>query len=324
MNTESVNQKKLCVCLTPLHVLIASRICEESGMKFDLGLYLSYQQDRKQELYFEKMHSFCKRIEFIQTPPETYPKGVGKYLALIIRRQHFLKTFATFGKFEYTLASSSINHYLWCAVQKASPKILETYDDGLLNISTTPLSNYAKTSLFSNLLLKLSRLHINKEKMRQRSSKHHSIYREKNWYSRSVFISLYRNNVPLIRHSESAPCLEIFIGPAPEAPEHVWQLVKKYLITHSKAMYLKHPREKDARFPDVLILDTDLIIEDYVIQQMQNTGCSFTITGTESSALINLSSIEGVTTQTILPDHTEFEESRNLMRKHGIALMHQN
>lgn len=322
MKKQSGDQKKLCVCLTPLHVLIASRVCEETGMKFDLGLYISYQRDKKQELYFQRMYSFCKRIEFIQTPPEIYPKGFKKYLELINRRQLFMKQIAAFGKFEYALASSSINHYLWCVIQKTSPTTLETYDDGLLNISTTPLSNYAKTPRLENFLLKLSGLHVNKEKMIERSLKHHSIYRDQNWYPRATFFSLYENKQPVIHKPQNSCGQRIFIGPAPEAPEYIWSLVGQYLSANPEALYLKHPREKEGRFPEAQILETDLIIEDYVIQQMRNTGCNFTITGTESSALINLSRIQNVNTQSILPNKPEFKESRNLMRKHGITLIH--
>ncbi|HEX4879686.1 MAG TPA: hypothetical protein VFV39_07575, partial [Limnobacter sp.] len=39
------SSQRLCVCLTPLHVLIASRLSKSTGMRFDMGVYMAYQQD---------------------------------------------------------------------------------------------------------------------------------------------------------------------------------------------------------------------------------------------------------------------------------------
>ena len=182
MNQSISADKSLCICLTPLHVLIADRIREENNQVFSLGIYMSYQKDDKQDYYFRKMKSFCKEIEFVKTPKEKYPSGLSKYITIYKRRNNFLQKFYTYGEFDYVLSSSSINHYLWSLIQTSSPDRLETYDDGLLNIAKTPVQHYEKTSFLENLFLNISGIRLNKEKLIKQYARHYSIYEHKNWF----------------------------------------------------------------------------------------------------------------------------------------------
>lgn len=324
MNQSISEGKSLCICLTPLHVLIANRIREENNQIFDLGIYMSYQKDEKQEFYFRKMNSFCKDIEFVKTPQEKYPAGLNKYITIYKRRTHFLHKFYSYGNFDYVLASSSINHYLWSLIQSSNPNRLETYDDGLLNIAKTPAHHYEKTSFLDNLFLNISGIHLNKEKLIEQSSRHYSIYEQDNWFSRVSYLSLHKiRNRSSIGHQHQV-LMEVFLGPAPETDKAVWALVSDYLRKNPKTLYLRHPRDEENRFDFLQRLHTKLIVEDYVIEQIQETGTNFTVTGTESSALINLSTMPNVRTQSILPNRPEFREARELMSKLGVHLIHQD
>lgn len=324
MNQSISTEKSLCICLTPLHVLIADRIREENGLVFDLGIYMSYQKDEKQDFYFRKMKSFCKEIEFVKTPKEQYPGGLNKYITIYKRRSQFLQKFYSYGNFNYVLASSSINHYLWGLIQSSNPDRLETYDDGLLNIAKTPAQHYEKTSFSDNLFLNISGIHLNKEKLIKKSSKHYSIYEQKNWFSRVSYLPLHKaRNTSLIGQQHKS-LIEVFLGPAPEIDDSVWALIRDYLERNPNTLYLRHPRDEEDRFESLRTPHTDLIVEDYVIEQIQETGTNFTITGTESSALINLSPMPNVQTQTILPNHPKFHEARALMSKFGVHLINQD
>lgn len=324
MNQPIVADKSLCICLTPLHVLIADRIREENNLMFDLGIYMSYQNNEKQEFYFRKMKSFCKDIEFVKTPKETYPGGLNKYITIYKRRSHFLQKFYSYGKFSYVLASSSINHYLWSLIQSSNPDQLETYDDGLLNIAKTPIRHYKKTSFLDNLFLNISGIHLNKENLIEQSAKHYSIYTQENWFSRVSYLPLHkvRNKLSIGHRHESL--IEVFLGPAPETDDSVWALISDYLVKNPQTLYLRHPRDEESRFDFVHTLHSRLIVEDYVIEQIQETGTNFTITGTESSALINLSTMPNVRTQSILPNLPEFHGARALMAKFGVHLIYQD
>lgn len=324
MNQSISAGKSLCICLTPLHVLIADRIREESNQLFDLGIYMSYQNDAKQDFYFRKMKSFCNEIEFVKTPKETYPAGINKYISIYKRRTHFLQKFYSYGKFNYVLASSSINHYLWSLIQSSNPDRLETYDDGLLNIAKTPAQHYEKTSFLDNLFLNISGIHLNKEKLIEQSAKHYSIYEQSNWFSRVTYLPLHKiENKSSIGHRHESTT-EVFLGPAPETEKSIWALINDYLQKNPNTLYLPHPRDEKNRFDFLQTVHTNLIVEDFVIEQIQENGTNFTITGTESSALINLSTMPNVRTQSILPEKPEFHESRTLMANVGVHLINQD
>lgn len=322
MKQPNSSGKSLCICLTPLHVLIAERIKEENNWIFDLGIYMSYRRDEKQDFYFRKMKSFCKEIEFVTTPKEIYPNGLNKYIAIYKRRSHFLRKFYSYGTFNYVLASSSINHYLWSLIQSSNPDQLETYDDGLLNIAKTPAQHYKKTSFFENLFLNICGIRLNKEKLIDKSLKHYSIYEQDNWFSRVSYLPLHKvRNRTSIGHQHEI-FVEVFLGPAPETSESIWILIDDYLRKNPNTLYLRHPRDEENRFDFLQTLHTKLIVEDYVIEQIQETGTNFTVTGTESSALINLSTMPNVRTQSILPNRPEFHEARALMSKFDVQLIH--
>ena len=115
---------------------------------------------------------------------------------------------------------------------------------------------------------------------------------------------------------------EIFIGPAPEAPEMIWALIGSYLKQHPNTIYLRHPRDNSARFDFAGTLETNLIIEDFVLQHTRESGRLFVLCGTESSALINLAQAENVRVRSILPNMPEYRDARSLMARHGVALIH--
>jgi len=152
--------------------------------------------------------------------------------------------------------------------------------------------------------------------------KHYSIYEQDNWFSRVSYLPLHKvRNRTSIGHQHEI-FVEVFLGPAPETSESIWILIDDYLRKNPNTLYLRHPRDEENRFDFLQTLHTRLIVEDYVIEQIQETGTNFTVTGTESSALINLSTMPNVRTQSILPNRPEFHEARALMSKFDVQLIH--
>lgn len=323
MNSKPTN-KRLCVCLTPLHVLIAARLSERTGMQFDLGVYMAYQQDEKQSHYFNQMGEFCKHILFVTLPKEEYPRGLGKYIALFRRRRQHLKKFIELGRFSFALTSCSINHYLWCILQACKPARLETYDDGLLNIASTPRQHYLPTSLKEKLLLRLCGLSLNKDELIKRSAMHYTVYGGNNMFPHTQRIDWLQatDRARITRQPQVDRVEQIFICPSPEAPDHIWAMVEQHLNANPDMLYLPHPRGMKHLNTNSRPLETHLIIEDHVMRTLRDLPCRFKLVGTESSALINLANMDGVAAWSILPDLPEHAESRALMEQHGVRLLH--
>ncbi|HEX4918765.1 MAG TPA: glycosyltransferase family 52 [Limnobacter sp.] len=322
--TEST--QRLCVCLTPLHVLIAARLSERTGMRFDVGVYLAYQHDEKQNHYFHRMSAFCTRTQWITPPKEEYPRGFAKYFALYKRRKQHLRKFLELGRFSYALTSCSINHYLWCILEACKPARLETYDDGLLNIASTPAQHYQPTPWREKLFLRLCGIALNKDMLIKKSAQHYTIYRGTNLFSNTQQIDLCPPPIGQAKYlDQPAEAVEhIFLCPAPEAPAHVWRMVEQYLEDHPSIAHLPHPRGMKPIHIASRPLNTQLIIEDHVLNQLSKKRMRFKLIGTESSALINLASIPGVETWSVLPNIPEHAESRALMAQHGVRLLHQS
>lgn len=324
MNIPLTGKKTICICLTPLHVLIARQVAKSLGRTFDIGIYLSYQDDQRQRNYSEAMGDFCKQPLFDVLPKEVYGSGFRKYVDLHRVRSSQVARYSSLGKFDLVLSSCSINHHLWCLLSAVSPKLLLTYDDGLLNLQSENLTYSKTTSIFKRMLLQLSGVDFYTEKVLLRSEQHYSIYQDKNWFERSCY-------VPLVGEAESdssinnecpTRTLKIFIGPAPEYPDAMWKKVEQHLRDNADSLYLPHPRDTHARFEFVQLLQTDLIIEDYVAQALKkNADLSIEITGTASSALINLSGQSRLKTRSILPDLPEHREMTALFKRHGVELV---
>ncbi|HEX4879010.1 MAG TPA: glycosyltransferase family 52, partial [Limnobacter sp.] len=274
--------------------------------------------------YFRRMSEFCTNTLWITPPKEEYPRGIGKYVALYRRRKHYMKKFLELGRFSYALTSCSINHYLWCILEACKPARLETYDDGLLNIASTPAQHYRPTPWTERLFLKLCGIALNKDMLIEKSARHYTIYRGKNLFPNTQRIELCPSPTGQVQCAEKpADATEhIFLCPAPEAPEHVWRLVEQYLADHPSIVHLPHPRGMKPIHTATRPLKTQLIIEDHVLRQLSERRIRFKLIGTESSALINLASTPGVEAWSILPNLPEHAESRALMVQHGVRLVH--
>lgn len=318
---ESTN--RLCVCLTPLHVLIAARLSRRTGVRFDVGVYMDYQHDEKQNYYFRRMSEFCTSTLHVIPPKEEYPTGIAKYVALYKRRKQYLKKFLELGRFSYVLTSCSINHYLWCILEASKPVRLETYDDGLLNIASTPVQHYRPTPWRERLFLRLCGIALNKDMLIKKSARHYTIYRGKNLFPNTHRIDLFPASAGQAQSvDQSIEVVEhIFLCPAPEAPEHVWHLIEQYLQAHPGILHLPHPRGMRPMQVASNPLITELIIEDYVLRQLRNNRTRFKLIGTESSALINLAGVPGVEAWSIFPDLPEHAQSRALMAQHGVRFI---
>lgn len=313
---------RLCVCLTPLHVLIAARLSQRTGTQFDLGIFMAYQQDDKHKHYFDTMSGFCKKTIFVTPPKEEYPRGLAKYLALYRRRKQHLKQFLALGQFSYALTSCSINHYLWCILQACKPVRLETYDDGLLNIASSPKAHYTPTPWREKIFLKLCGIKLHKDSLIELSARHYTIYNGKNLFPNTWHIDLHQpRSIPPGESGSNKTTEHIFLCPAPETPRQIWYLIERYLQKNPRMSYLPHPRGMGPVKTSSRVLETPLVIEDYVLSNLGKQGKHFVLVGTESSALINLAAVPGVQTFSILPKQPQHAQSRALLAQHGVKLV---
>ncbi|HEY1057328.1 MAG TPA: glycosyltransferase family 52 [Limnobacter sp.] len=322
-HTFTINsaERSLCICLTPLHVLIAQRVAELHGIVFDMGVYASAVNDTRQQHYFNAMRGFCKRTAFELLPPEPTQRGLMKYVGLLQLRRRMVARFARFGRFDVVLSACSISHHLWALLTASRPQRLFTYDDGLLNIQTDARHYRKTTTGRQRLLLRLGGIRYFTERLLTDSLRHFTIYDHANWFARTHRIELLATQQDLLAPAQRTPSqvLKIFVGPSPEQVDEVRPAMLNYCSANPDALVVQHPRLPTSTIPSAAALQSHLVLEDHVQQLLQSDPLlAIEITGVESSALVNLAGLPRVRVFTLLPPTPAHASRLEFLRQFGI------
>jgi beta-galactosamide-alpha-2,3-sialyltransferase len=315
--------RSLCVCLTPLHVLIAKRIAELRGQPFSQGLYLTSADNAKSRYYAEEMRRFCSESEYLVLPGESsyaWPRR----LSIWLRRWQYRRSFSRFQSVGTLCVPSSLNHYIYILLSAVQFLELETFDDGLINIqSDSPLALW-HTSVTAKCFLLAAGVTYWPERIRSVARRHYSIYDVENLCSRVVRLALIEAGGQSASQTDSRR-IRLFLGPAPEAGDKVWNAFVAASRELSPDAYLPHPRELRHELEGVPILDTPMVAEDYIVSRLKaDPDIAFEIYGCESSALINLARTPRVTAFSFLDVSASNEASRKLMESSGVVMLAQS
>jgi hypothetical protein len=293
MAKPSNKKDSLCICLTPLHVLTAEKVSETIGQHFDKGVYFSYNSDSKTEHYYNKMASFCKESEFVLLPNDNINSPL-KHLKILVQRWKFFFRFAYLSKFKNVFLPTSYNTYLMILLAITRKSRTHTFDDGILNIAYEEIvSPYRSKSPVAKIYEKLTGVFYSIDDLVKSSTEHYSIYpASQNVCGNVKEISLLDGSV---HKGEPKNIKRIFIGPAPEADDEVWQKVNNKIQEVIPDEFLPHPRDIHQKAKNVHYTQTHLIAEDYVISQLeQNPNSAIEVYGLQSSALIHLAKLPNV------------------------------
>lgn len=293
----------LCLCLTPLHVLIAERIAARRGVPFDRGVYIVARSSDKARRYSERMRAFCDDVE-LQVVAEVDAGAHFKQLRIARARWRARRAFAAWADAGTVFAPSSVNDALFVALSTLRFTALETYDDGLLNVLPEPPPAFRHTRLTTRALMLLSGMRYWPERVRQRSARHHTIYDAPNAAARTESLTL-REATPAdaVGAPDDAPVVSLVIGPAPEADAEVRALLDAAARRHAAVGYLPHPRETRPLLEAVAPIATDLIAEEYVASlAAAQPQRRIDVFGYDSSALANLAQMARVTAYSLLPN----------------------
>jgi len=321
MAKPSNQHDSLCICLTPLHVLIAEKVSETTGQHFDKGVYFSYNSDSKTEHYYNKMASFCKESEFILLPNDKINSPI-KHIKILIQRWKFFFRFAYFSKFKDVYFPTSYNTYLMILLAITRRSKTHTFDDGILNIAYEEIiSPYRAKSFFAKVYEKLTGVFYSIDDLVKRSKEHYSIYpASQNVCANVKEVSLLRPSA--IHQGEQENIKRIFIGPAPEADEEVWRKVNNKILEIKPNEFLPHPRDIHQKAKNVQYTDTHLIAEDYVISLLEkspNSGVE--IYGLQSSALLHLAKLPNVKVYSFIDNDLKNQFLMKLMSQYEVSFI---
>ncbi|MDB5799667.1 MAG: Alpha-2,3-sialyltransferase [Rhodocyclales bacterium] len=315
-----MSTRDLCLCLTPLHALIAGQISRKLGKGFDVGMYVTNVDNAKHRHYAEKMRAYCTCVEYIVTPSEdSYAKP--RHLSILLRRLNYRLRWAKLGTFSAVYVPSSLNHYTYILLSSIGLARISTYDDGMLNIQSDSQLLSARTSLSAKIFLRMAGVRFWAEKLMERSAQHFTIYAAKNVFARTVQIGLFDDSADF--SAADGKDFRLLVGAAPEASPAVWSELQSFVEEAAPDVYLPHPREVEPKLKGVAYLETPLIAEDYISGKLvADPALKIKIFGYESSILVNLAGVPRVESFSLMPDNKDCSEARSLMKRCGVSLVH--
>lgn len=307
----------LCVCFTPLNVLIARRVAEINNIKFSKGVFITSVDTEKQRYYAKVMQEFCETVDY--TVPNDNGNIKPKHLSILVRRIKSRKFFSQYAHVNSVYIATSYSDLVFEFLSSVRFEKLYTYDDGLINIFNdgTLVRIYDWKAKF---FLILAGVTYWPTKFMAKTTLHYTIYHAENSFNPTQFIEL--TNASRELEDNRIDVKKIFLGALPEASDDMWSLIKESVNQINPDGYLAHPREKVKKVDNVFYIKTPLVAEDYILTDLKNNpNVSYEVYGYDSSALFNLAKVQGVKVISVIPNKPENFPLRNLMDKSGISFL---
>jgi len=277
--------KNLLICLTPLQMLIASKIVEQNPASYDV-LCLSYNENEKYDYYFNKLSLICENSYRFIVYSENKIYRVFDFARFKFYLSRILKN--KYSKIYVASIDNPFFHLLLSVVKK--DQVL-TFDDGTANIyQESNYYNYQKKSALQKWILNFLGNKYSTKRVIDESKKHFSIYKGyKNIIDNTSYISIISTaDLPLsnkkIKIFLGQPIYDLKGGDA----EKVLSFIKKIGVEY----YFPHPREKK-RYDGINYIDSPLIFEDYILKLLTE-GYFVELYTVLSTAALNIASLKNV------------------------------
>lgn len=312
------------ICTTPLQALIAEKIITQTQGNF-IGLYLVYQDNTKQQYYANKLSIVCKKMQYI-----------------VLNNQNLQQQFHTLNVIKNTLKNLNIYKknidniyiasidllFIQYILAKVNYKTLFTYDDGTANIFKTSLYYQQKNSFikqfFKNIIgIKDNSIEIIKEK----SQKHYTIFKEyDNIIANTEFIPLFNYQHSIAQTTSGTQMTKRILLGQPFDDILGYDIYKDMVMAVMKDFSIQafypHPRERVDFSAILTVIESEKIIEDYIISELKkNKNMRFEIYTFNSTAIFSLRAIERVDIQVIFHKELQyFAKDYDFLKEHGFNI----
>ncbi len=285
----------LIVCMTPFQVLVAEKIIDlYPNDNFFVIMQCRSKNNKKYQHYFNRLKDKVKRAE--------YREVNGKLGILLDLIKNFKFYFMDINK---VFISSIDNIFVHSILSILETSQIYTFDDGTANIDKT--SFYANDQILSKKIFFIRAMlgiKINTNDIKQLSKRHYTIY--KNIPNITVssdkleYISLFDSDITVKEPTKTVkiflgqPIFEGIINGLGSQNQKSVSTIKKAINFCEAEFYLPHPRESYF-IPNIKYITTELILEDYLINEIQvNTDTKYEIYTFFSSAILNVKDVPNV------------------------------
>ncbi len=219
---------------------------------------------------------------------------------------------------------SSNNHYVYMLLSAIRFAELVTFDDGLLNVNPDSPLFRRPTRLRAMIFLLMAGVKYWPERIRTTASSHYSLYDLENICTRVRRIELIGGSDEAPASGGKAALIRILVGSAPEAGTEAWKILRTAAQQLRPDAYLPHPREKRRLIDGIRYLETPLVAEDYIVNELKaNPNLAFQIFGYDSTVLINLARTPRIEVFSLLSDTAGSSGLWSLMKKAGVRMLGQ-
>ncbi|EOQ74854.1 glycosyltransferase family 52 [Acinetobacter lactucae] len=282
---QEQSSRNLLVCLTPLQMLIASKIVEQNPTSYDV-LCLSYNENEKYDYYFNKLSLVCENSYRFIVYSENKIYRIFDFVRFKFYLFKILKN--KYSKIYLASIDNPFFHLLLSVVKK--DQVL-TFDDGTANIyQESNYYNYQDKSMLQTVILNFLGNKYSTKKVIDESQKHFSIYKGyKNIIDNTSYISIISINKMLLADKK----IKIFLGqPFHDLKggdsEKILSFIKKIGVEY----YFPHPREKK-RYDGINYIESPLIFEDYILNLLTE-GYLVELYTVLSTAALNVASLKNI------------------------------
>lgn len=317
----------LCVCMTPLHVLMVEAIAKAEGQVFDMGLYLTAADGPKSQHYFDRMTRVCQKSKFVLHQIDGNYKAI-KHLDIWLRRRRFIKQIQALGQFDRVLLPASLSHYAYAVPSAVKALRIDTFDDGIVNILPDSDLLTRDRSLSFKLFLRLSGIAYWPSRVMAESAVHYTIYPVANVFQRTKLVQLGGDLVaPVIGQAarvmqpDADEPIRVLFGPPPEAAKEVLATLESAAVSIGFHGVLPHPRWDGYTAGTASKIETNLIAEDYIMSLASQHQAGVEVYGYDTTALINTAKMPRVRAFTLLPNLEKYRPLLLLMTECGVGAL---
>lgn len=316
----------LIICMTPLQVLIAKKIIENTESNRCIGIYMSYTDNKKHRRYYEVLKEFCESTIFILLDNRNSIQRLRTYYVVKSRCSEF--SFSNRNINNIFLASID-TMFVQYIVSKINFNRLITFDDGTANIFQNGRYFIQQEQSISKMVFrKIIGLNLSTiEDIKRLSSLHYSVYpNEKNIISNVRGIRIFDNKLNTANNG-NFKIKKIILGQPLDGFVGV-NNYKKIVLNISKFFnvdcFFPHPRESIGFYKYLKVVDSELIIEDYLIKELEaDPDINFEIYTFFSSSVLLIKNFERVSVN-IVADNLlmkEFRSYYDFLSDRGINLI---
>lgn len=307
----------LIICTTPFQVLMAEKIIDLYPNEKFYGIMIVVVKNEKFDYYLERFFSRCDN-GFYLLDDSLNKISIVKKIILLRWKCFFLP------KIDKVFFANLNSNRIQAILNSISFNKIETFDDGLGNLNGTVLNN-RDMGIVKKIIKYFLYPKYSVSDIRNKSVKHYTVYKNsKNIIDNTCYLSLFAVEKTKLRNDDCVSYSILLGQPLNELCNNYFNygsFVRYLFDKYSIEYYFPHPRETEI-IQDITYLNTNLIIEDYILHKLQNEQCKFVIYTFFSGSVLSMLNLKNIEIISIKPrECPELDIHYSVIESYGVPIL---